>query len=175
MSVWEKIRGTSEVLWQIGLGGLNLKNNGGVFEARDAADAAFVVARGATPVAANDLTTKAYVDAAVPTGTIREVRDTLALVTLSSTNQIPANAIVSECVVDITTAYTAGTTISVGITGTPTLFQLTTDNLATAIGSYVVPLDVTVGASAANVLITVAGSPAVGAAAIAVKYSTIIS
>lgn len=37
-----------------------LKNNGGVFEARDNADAAYIIGRGADPVAANDWVTYQY-------------------------------------------------------------------------------------------------------------------
>lgn len=63
MSVWSKIRGTFETLFQIGKGGPQLKSTGGVIEHRDSADAAYAIARGATPVGANDLATKSYVDA----------------------------------------------------------------------------------------------------------------
>ena len=62
--MFSKIRGTVETLFQLGLGGPQLKNNTGVFEARNSADAAFVIVRGDTPVGVNDLTTKQYVDGA---------------------------------------------------------------------------------------------------------------
>jgi len=58
-----KIRGTIETLFRIGIGGPNLKDNGGEIEARNAADAAFVNVRGADPVIADDLVTKRYADA----------------------------------------------------------------------------------------------------------------
>jgi hypothetical protein len=60
MPLRSKIRGTIETIFSLGLGGPNLKNNGGVVENRNAADAAFVVARGADPVAANDFVTLEY-------------------------------------------------------------------------------------------------------------------
>jgi hypothetical protein len=63
VSLFSKLRGTAETLFQVGLGGPQAKNNAGNLEARNATDAAFVIVRGATPVAANDLATKAYVDA----------------------------------------------------------------------------------------------------------------
>lgn len=62
MSVFSKLRGTIETLFQLGLGGPNLKNNAGVIEARNAGDGGFVVVRGASPVGSNDLATKTYVD-----------------------------------------------------------------------------------------------------------------
>lgn len=62
MSLWSKIKGTVETIFQIGLGGPNVKNNAGAVEFRNAGDSAFAVARGASPVNDNDLTTKQYVD-----------------------------------------------------------------------------------------------------------------
>ena len=58
--VWEKLGGTSETTFQIGLGGPKVKNASGVLEARNAADDAYAVIRGADPSGANDLVTKGY-------------------------------------------------------------------------------------------------------------------
>lgn len=63
MSLWSKIRGTTESLFQLGISGPQIKNNSSVVEARDSGDAAFVIVRGADPIAANDLVTKNYGDA----------------------------------------------------------------------------------------------------------------
>jgi imidazolonepropionase-like amidohydrolase len=60
MSIWSKLRGTSEAFWQLGLGGPQLKANASAIENRNAADAAFVVARALDPIASNDLVTLAY-------------------------------------------------------------------------------------------------------------------
>lgn len=62
MSVFSLLRGTIETIFQVGLSGPNLKNNAGTIEARDAADAAFAIVRGAVPVGNDDLATKTYVD-----------------------------------------------------------------------------------------------------------------
>jgi len=68
MSLWSKIRGTAESLFQLGLGGPQLKSNAGVVEHRDAADSAFVISRGADPAtgigstADNDHVTKHHSD-----------------------------------------------------------------------------------------------------------------
>ena len=62
MSLWSKVRGTIESAFQLGLGGPQLKNNGGVVEHRNSADNAFAVSRGADPVGLSDFTTKQYVD-----------------------------------------------------------------------------------------------------------------
>jgi hypothetical protein len=61
MSLYSKIRGTIESLFQLGLGGPQWKNNAGNIEARNAADSVFVIGRGADPVAANDWITLGYV------------------------------------------------------------------------------------------------------------------
>jgi hypothetical protein len=62
VSLWSKVRGTVETLFQLGLGGPQLKNNAGAIELRNAADSAFVIARGLDPAGATDLATKNYVD-----------------------------------------------------------------------------------------------------------------
>jgi hypothetical protein len=63
MSLWSKFRGTAEAYWQLGFGGPQLKAASGVVEARNSADTAYAVVRGADPSAASDLATKTYVDA----------------------------------------------------------------------------------------------------------------
>lgn len=62
MSLLSKIRGTIETIFQIGLGGPQLKNNAGVVEARNSADSGFAIVRGALPIGDNDLVTKTYAD-----------------------------------------------------------------------------------------------------------------
>lgn len=66
MALYEKIRGTVEVLFRLGLGQAQFKSVGtSTLEARDSTDTAYAIMRGATPVGANDLTTKNYVDGIV--------------------------------------------------------------------------------------------------------------
>jgi hypothetical protein len=60
MSIFSKVRGTIETLFQLGLGGPQWKNNAGAIEARDAIDASFVVGRGSDPVTSNDWVTLGY-------------------------------------------------------------------------------------------------------------------
>lgn len=55
-NTWE-VGGPTGPLWN---------NNAGAFESRNATNNAFAIVRGATPVAANDLVTKAYADARAP-------------------------------------------------------------------------------------------------------------
>lgn len=64
MNFWQRVRGTTEALFQLGKGGPNWKGAASAaIEARNAADSAYAIVRGLTPAAANDFTTKAYVDA----------------------------------------------------------------------------------------------------------------
>jgi hypothetical protein len=55
MGLFSNIVGTTSNLFQLGLGGPQIRNNAGVIEARNPANSAFVIARGLDPVAANDL------------------------------------------------------------------------------------------------------------------------
>jgi hypothetical protein len=55
MSFWAKVRGTIEQAFQIGLGGPQWNNNGGVLEGKNAANSALAVVRGATAVGPTDL------------------------------------------------------------------------------------------------------------------------
>lgn len=91
MSFFDKVRGTFETLFQLGKAGPQLKNNAGAIEARNAADSAYVNARGADPAIADDLVTKRYGDAnyggggtslinTVPVSTTTTVADTKQLI-----------------------------------------------------------------------------------------------
>jgi hypothetical protein len=267
MGLFSKLAGVTSSFFQIGgPAGPGINNNGGLLEAKNAANNAFVVMRGATPVGDNDLTTKAYVDktankpipvslqfnggsalpantgteqwyvvttsgvnasigqllwddgsgvgnvAVIPAATGNTIVTTAAfsggtislaanqmyvwtgtawldiapsvagatymirtaLTTAASQNsatQIPANAIIYDVRLDVTTPYSAGTTISLGITGSTSLFMATGDNTATVAGLYQVMQDTSVGASAAALLATIAGAPAAGVGAMVVLYS----
>jgi len=265
--VFSKLLGTLTSFFQIGgTSGPGVNANGTALETKNAANNAFAVHRGATPVGDNDFTTKAYVDkmaskpipasvqfngnnalpnnsgteqwyvvttsganatigqilwddgsgagvvavlpavtgntivttAAFSGGTISLAANQMYVWTgsawldiapsvsgatymirfaigtaasVSSATQIPANAIIYDARLDVTTPYSAGATISLGITGTVALFMATTDNTLQVAGLYQVMQDTSVGASAAALLATVAGAPAAGAAQGIVLYS----
>lgn len=172
MSVFAKIRGTSEQFFSALFGALRTqwKNNSGAWEARNDADAAFILVRGATPVGANDLTTKAYVDSATGTGAdVLEIRFALAQATASSATSIPIGAIVIDTEIDVTTPYSVGATISIGQTGSVSEFMATGDNNPQAAALYQTHQD-TSAASTNPVLATVGGAPAAGVAQVIVRY-----
>lgn len=94
----------------------------------------------------------------------------------SSTNLIPANAVVARALLDITTPYSGGATISVGQTGNAALLMATGDSAPTIANVYDATIEDTAwGASALAVLVTVAGAPAAGAGFCAVYYSVPLS
>ncbi|KKL78794.1 hypothetical protein LCGC14_2021210, partial [marine sediment metagenome] len=57
---FQKLRGTIETIFQIGLGGPQFRDAGGVIEGRNSADTDYTIIRGAFPVGDNDLVTKKY-------------------------------------------------------------------------------------------------------------------
>lgn len=269
MALWSKIRGTIETLFQLGLGGPQIKNNSGSVDVRNSGDTGYVNLRVAPPVGDNDAATKQYVDTisrpsvvsvqfngsnALPNnssteqyyivttsganatigqilwddgnnsgtvtvltavegrsvftsqafnggtvtllansyyvwdtgssswlleanpqiaGAIREVRMPITnAASQSSATQIPANAYIQSVLLNITTPYSAGATISVGQTGSAALLMGTGDNLATVAGRYSIDEeDIAWGASALSVLVTVSGAPSAGAGDVVVEYT----
>jgi len=172
MSIFSKIRGTIEQIFQIGLGGPQIKNNAGAVELRNSDDTDFTIVRGATPVGDNDLVTKAYLGDQLVTGSVRSVRLELNTDAVQeSIKEIPANAVVLRARVNITTAYSAGTTITVGRTSNVTLLQATTDNLATVVGVYEVPQETLWGGTANVVEVNVDGTPLAGEGFVVVEYT----
>jgi len=174
--VWKKIRGLSNSLLQIGLGGVQLKNNAGVLEARDSSDSAFVIGRGLDPVANNDWVTLAYFNANNNAATgLTIVRMPLALATKVSAVSIPDNVELFWTRLQISTAYDAAATWNFLRTGDATVIpQATSDNDPITIGSYTVEHDdVNWGSTGAGTLTaTLTNSPTVGVGEVFIAYST---
>jgi hypothetical protein len=172
MSFYEKLRGTIETIFQIGLGGPQLKDNAGNIDARDPADAAYVNVRGLDPLIPQDLTTKFYVDSiATPANTQRTIRIPIALATVSSVTALSLTDRVFDCRVEIVTPYVfpvAGA-ITVGQAGSPTIFQVGTDNDPLVASTYDVPQD-TAAVAAASVLVTISGAPTAGSGFVVITY-----
>lgn len=173
MSLFSKIRGTIETIFQIGLGGPQLKANGTAIEGRDATDAGFAIVRGLDPVAANDLVTKNYADSSTLGGAIREIRFAIGTgASQNSATTIPANAIIVTAQVEITTPYSAGGALAVGQTGSTSLLMGTSDSNPQVANIYEVNQDTAWGATPRTVLVTVTGGPAAGAGFCIVRYTT---
>ena len=95
-------------------------------------------------------------------GAQRLIRFAIGTATVDSSSEIPANARILRCDVDITTAYNGGATIEVGVAGgTTDLIQTTTDNNPQAGGvpnTYAKEQDTAWGGSAAAVRVTLGGA-----------------
>lgn len=159
--------------------GVNLKANSGALEARNAADSAFVVVRGDTPIAGNDLTNKTYVDGllASQVATIRvPFSFTDNGTPVDSTAFIPANAYILSSSVVISTAFDGATpTVQVGTSVAAAAFQGSTDSAASVQNTlgYGKPQNSALGATTRQVRVTVttgAGSTA-GAGFAIVQYA----
>jgi hypothetical protein len=88
----------------------------------------------------------------------------------SSATTIPANAYVTNVVLNVTTPYSAGATIAVGQTGSTSLLLGTGDNTPQVADEYQSTLAVSWGSTAYPVLVTITGSPAAGAGYVVVEY-----
>lgn len=99
MAVWTKIAGTISNIFQIGLGGPQLKANATAIEARNAADNAMAVMRGAAPVGDTDLTNKQYVDTLA--------RPFVIAAQFDGSTAIPANTAVARFLAVTTTGANA--------------------------------------------------------------------
>jgi len=120
MSLWSKVLGTIEATFQLGLGGPKFKASSGALEARNAADNAYAVMRGASPVGNNDLVTKQYADTLATRYVIADQFD--------GNSSLPANTSTERFLVVTTTGANAsiGDLIWDDGTGTGTAVKLIT-------------------------------------------------
>lgn len=169
LGLWQKIKGTTETVFQIGLNGPNVKNNAGALEARNAGDNAFAVLRAGAPAAGDDLTTKAYVDG-LSGSAVREIRLPIALASVASASKIPANGIITEVLLNVITPYSGGATMQAGLAGTLDALFGTSDVNLQQVGAYRFSADLVWGALA-GVTVTLAGAPTAGASTLTVKYA----
>src|SRR5437868_14178966 len=124
MSLFQRLAGSVASFFHIGgPAGPGLNANGAALEARNSANAAFAVLRGATPVAANDLVTLGSLEGGLP-GEVQCVRFALGTgAAQASVTGLPAGAIVLRAELNVTVPYSGGTTITVGSSGTATLLM----------------------------------------------------
>jgi hypothetical protein len=92
--------------------------------------------------------------------------------TTTSVTSLPANAVVQRCVLNVTTAYSAGATIEAGQTGSLALALGTTDNTPQSVDTYVVDQVTSWGASALPLVVTIGGAPTAGAGTMTIYYSS---
>jgi len=172
MAFFSKIRGTFESLFQIGgTAGGQVKNVAGpILEARNAADAAYIIMRGGDALGDDDLLNRRTGDLRYGANGVSMIRIPIALVTVASVAAIPAGAIVLRSRVTITTPYSGGTLIDVGDTGgTADLYFDQADNDPQTANIYETPQE-TVGV-AATITATITGAPVAGAGFVSVEYT----
>lgn len=99
MSIFQKIRGTIESIFQLGLGGPQLKNNSGIIEARNSTDATYAVVRGAPPVGDNDFVTKLFLQS--------NATPCVVTAQFDGNNPLPANTGTEHYIVVTTTGANA--------------------------------------------------------------------
>jgi hypothetical protein len=170
MSLWSKLRGTYETIFQIGKGGPNLKNATGVIEARNAADGAYALMRSLAPptpgTTGNDVPNMTYFKSSR-----HVVKVAVALVTAESTEELPDSVTVTNCWIEVETPYTAGATLTITRKGDATvILQAVTDNDLQTAGIYEVKQMTGWGNTGdGNVTATIAGAPAAGACTLYVE------
>ena len=108
---------------------------------------------------------------AVTPGTPAVIRIPIALATVSSATNIPSGSVVLRAFLDVTTPYSAGTTIKLGTAANAALFMTTAQNTPQSADLYDNPQD-TVNGTADPLLVTIAGGPGVGAGFACVEYAT---
>jgi hypothetical protein len=182
--IFRIIEAIANNLVRFGYSGFNLKNNAGVCEIRNTADDAMQKIRCASPSGNDDAATKGYVDplvsaaAAAAASSIKYVRIVTGTnATYTSDTVIPANARLDSASFEVTDAYSAGTTISLGQVGSVALAMTTAETTPEVLGSKVVKndQDVAWGAAALAALVTVNGAPAAGAGVAIFKYCSPLS
>lgn len=124
---WIKFKGIIGNIFHFDSGdGPALKNNAGVIEARNAADDAYNIVRGADPVGDDDLVTKRYHDASPPAGSVQCIEIPFdfndAGTDVDSTQAAVVGGRVVDVKVEILTAFDAATTIDVGDTASDVKF-----------------------------------------------------
>jgi hypothetical protein len=102
------------------------------------------------------------------------VEFTATTTSASSSTTIATNAVPVSVSLQVTTAYSAGTTLAIGFTGSTAFLMATTDNLPGTTGIYSINL-MGLAWTSNPVLLTVGGSPAAGACRVRVIYATTVN
>lgn len=149
--------------------GILLKDDTGVLAVRNNADAAYAIARAADAVGDDDLVNKRT----LATLTSQPLKKTVAQTTVSTTGSFFAGCEVNKVVITITTPYSVGGTLDVGIGGATTKFASSAagDVNPQVAGVYVLDGLTIAQATAVALLITVGGAPAAGACTVEVFNS----
>lgn len=100
----------------------------------------------------------------------RWIRVPVGLVTVSSATFVPLGAYIVQARLQVSVAYTAGTTISLGYTGTVAAFLATDENAPGLVETYYKFQETSIGAAPRALLVTVAGAPIAGSGVAWIEY-----
>jgi hypothetical protein len=156
--------------------GSELKDNSGTSQALASDGTTLIEVQGADPTAGSSFATRDYVDGVASPYAASTYVLSGTTSTVTGVNNIPANAVISQVLVTISTAY-VGTapTLSVGIAGNTSLFVASADVDLTRAGntqSFVSAPGISIGGSAAPLVVTIGGTGlSAGAFAVTALYS----
>jgi len=126
----------------------------------------------ADPTTAQDAATKNYVDNAVSTGASKVGSIQTRTVTLAQATANVAGVVkgrVRRVMINVTTAYSAGATFTIGTSTTADQVVAAVDFDESAIGTYEITTNVDYAVDT-QLVVTVNGTPSVGAATIVIEY-----
>ena len=172
MSLWSKIRGTYETIFQIGKGGPHLEGvSTTVVAAKDQPNTGYAQLRCLSP------TVPGNTAADVPNMTyFKSARHVVKIAITTTADQysavaLPNNSIITNCWIEIETPYSASATIAVDRKGDGTkLLQIAADNNPQAAGIYEVKQMTNWGSTGdGEVHVKIENTPVAGAATVYVE------
>lgn len=161
MDLLKNLYGTILNAFRIGVDSnqVQLKNNSGVLEARNKADDNFVVVRGDSPANDNDFVTRSYLEGAggVPSSVVRSTTLSFDHTGGETTSSLPAGAIVFLAIININTAFDAGT-VKIGTTADDDVLINTSEVDITTEDEYTKISRISWGASTETIKAIVSGA-----------------
>ena len=128
---------------ELSKGGARVKNNSGVVEARNNADDALAIMRGADAVGSTDLVTKSQLDA-IGTSKVQAIRAAFTYTdngTVNIGSALPANAEVTKVIVNVDTVFDGTTpTLEIGDSGDTDRLMASAGIDLETVGTYVTDL-----------------------------------
>lgn len=174
-SIKEFTQSALSALVEFGKGGPKLKANAGVFEARNNADNAYAILRGAAPSGGNDLVTKTFLESQAlsynKAAKVSFVFGDFGGGTKNSTVVIPNADTIYRVNIRVNSVFDAGATLKVGIAGTPALLMDDADSDLSALGNQGGVVYET-WTAASTLLLTFTGAPTTGTGVVIVEYGT---
>jgi len=170
--LYKKLRGITNLLFQIGKSGPQMKNNSGTIEFKNNGDSAFANVSVLTPTLDDHAATKNYVDTqSIGTDFTRIIRFTINTTAAQSSNDtVPSNSRVLRTRVEITTPYSAGATIEVGNSSGSNIFMTTNDVDPETAGAYEIEDDISSAGTTEDIDVAIGNTPGAGAGVVSIEF-----